>query len=1097
MLNVEQKMDPASWQEGFAPQPPSLTGVTFTNRLDGDVFLTDAVAHNGSGVAIGDVNGDGLEDLFFCGLLSANQLYLNRGHWLFENLPLGEAACQNQRSTSAVFSDVDGDRDLDLLVGGIASGLRLFINNGSGQFRESTDSGLDRTTSPASLALADLDRDGDLDLYCANYIDVMYTADPTTKYALGRSNGRMHVTSVNGRATTEPGLQNRFTVSAEGKLRELPEADGLYLNDGKGHFAAIQGRRGTFQDPSGKPVQAPRDWSLAVSFRDLNQDGWPDLYVCSDNATPDRLWLNDQQGGFRAADTFALRHTSRSSMGVDVADVNQDGLDDIFVVDMLASDHGKRLQQLVKQHSSFQEIMLPQGRPRYNRNTLFLAQTNGRFSEVALIAGVSASDWSWCPIFMDVDLDGDSDLLISNGFSFDVMDQDSHDRLKTMNLTMQQRERSRQYHPPFPTPNIAFRNRGDGTFESAPASWGFGITGISYGMALGDLDNDGDQDVVINQLNESPILLHNLSNRPRLKVVLKGRSHNTHAVGTRLVLRTGSKTQSHTVQAGGRYLSSDGHSQTFALSQDASPTASMSIHWPDGSQNQIHHLKINQRLTIEQPEEPLFPVAEKETSREMVFVREQTIVPDQGVVLPPPPSLTSPSVFWRPPRSGDLAIHDIDHDGLMDVWIEGSPHQNPRMLIQRPNGRLAPVTLSQEATKARGKALGWTAGDSVSYWLVSTRQTRLPDGKQGEKILFIDADGKVIQTLEANIPAISSMHLMDIDQDGDLDLFLGAFQPDGPYNESSMSQWWRQDNGQWHRDEAFDSLGKSLNDVSDAAHFPAKETTPPTLLVASEWGPIRSFIWTAEGGYQETTSSWGLDQWSGAWSSIEVEDFDRDGFVDLLVGGLGLNTEWALTKGLIFGKLEWGDPRTSEVLRLFAFQKDDQWWSMEDLNTLRRRLPDLFPAELTHQEFAQQPLSHWLDTVGMTKNDWKSIQHMEAAILWNKGESFAFQALPSRLQRSPVRSMFAERSVQEENPRIYFLQNAFHAQSLQTRLDAGGVFTLSASHPGTWEIQGSQLTGLDLIGEPAGGGILSAKHADKKRLAIIEANGVLSVFRQR
>ena len=285
--------------------------------------------------------------------------------------------------------------------------------------------------------------------------------------------------------------------------------------------------------------------------------------------------------------------------------------------------------------------------------------------------------------------------------------------------------------------------------------------------------------------------------------------------------------------------------------------------------------------------------------------------------------------------------------------------------------------------------------------------------------------------------------------------------------------------------------------MSDAAHFPAKETTPPTLLVASEWGPIRSFIWAAESGYQETTPSWGLDQWSGAWSSIEVEDFDRDGFVDLLVGGLGLNTEWALTKGLIFGKLEWGDPRTSEVLRLFAFQKDDQWWSMEDLNTLRRRLPDLFPAELTHQEFAQQPLSHWLDTVGMTKNDWKSIQHMEAAILWNKGESFAFQALPSRLQRSPVRSMFAERSVQEENPRIYFLQNAFHAQSLQTRLDAGGVFTLSASHPGTWEIQGSQLTGLDLIGEPAGGGILSANHADKKRLAIIEANGVLSVFRQR
>jgi hypothetical protein len=515
---------------GFTQLPSSETGIHFINQLKGDAFLTDAVAHNGSGVAVGDINNDGWVDAYFCNLQGPNKLYQNNGHWKFSEVSLGSASCEDQRSTAASLVDVDGDKDLDLLVNGIATGTRLFLNDGNGNFQESKQSGLSQTSSPSSMALADIDGDGDLDLYCAHYIDEMHIADPTTDYKLSNRNGQYVVTHVNGQPTTLPRFRNRFVVSKTGRLRELPEADGLYLNNGHGQFKSIQFNKGTFNTSDGKPVQPPRDWSLAVMLRDLNQDGIPDIYVCTDNATPDRIWINNGNGTFNALDRKKVRHTSRSSMGIDIADVNRDGIDDFYVVDMFARDHEKRTTQLAKQHSSPEIVRHVNGIPRYNRNTLFKGRDDGSFSEIALMAGVAATDWSWCPAFVDVDLDGYEDLLVTNGFSFDVMDQDSQDQLRTMKLSKFDRKRSRQFHPPFITKNASFRNLGNGHFEPADNDWGFDISGISYGMALGDFDNDGDLDAVINQLNEPAIVLRNDAIAPRVKVTLEGPSTTIHRV---------------------------------------------------------------------------------------------------------------------------------------------------------------------------------------------------------------------------------------------------------------------------------------------------------------------------------------------------------------------------------------------------------------------------------------------------------------------------------------------------------------------------------------------------------------------------------------
>ncbi len=242
--------------------PPEATGVRFTNELQGDLSLTNAVAHNGAGVAVGDVDADGWPDLYFCNLQGPNRLYRNLGQWKFQEVPLAEAACADQLSTGAVFADVDGDGDLDLLVNGIAAGTRLFLNDGKGVLTELRESGLSRSASPTSMALADIDGDGDLDLYCTHYIDVMHLADPTVRYALAREDGKWRVTKVNGQPASSPYWKDRFEALPDGRVRELPEVDGFYRNDGNGHFTAIQNEPGIFMDAAGTPIPPYRDWGL-------------------------------------------------------------------------------------------------------------------------------------------------------------------------------------------------------------------------------------------------------------------------------------------------------------------------------------------------------------------------------------------------------------------------------------------------------------------------------------------------------------------------------------------------------------------------------------------------------------------------------------------------------------------------------------------------------------------------------------------------------------------------------------------------------------------------------------------------------------------
>jgi len=538
---------PKAGKPGFTCLPAAETGLSFTNRLSDAKAAENQIRLNGSGVALGDVDGDGWCDIYLCGLEGSNVLYRNLGGWKFTDITAtAGVACAGQDSTGAVFADVDGDGDLDLLVNGIGVGTRLFLNEGNGRFRESVDSGLARKLGATTLALADIDGDGDLDLYVANY---RTTTIRTTGFA---------VMNVNGRRTILPDDRDRLEYTPEGRVLEHGEVDILYRNQGKGRFQPVSWTDGTFLDEEGQPIaKPPHDWGLAAMFRDLNDDHAPDLYVCNDFHSPDRIWINDGHGRFRAISRLALRNTSTFSMAVDVADMNRDGFDEIFVADMLSLRRSRRLMQLASTDPYSALIGVLDDRPQFDRNTLHLNRGDGTYAEIARFAGLEASEWTWAVIFLDVDLDGYEDLLCSTGHAFDTQDLDAEARIRARGPWSRERiPQKLLLFPKMQMPKVAFRNRGDLTFEEIGGTWGFNQVGVGHGMALADLDNDGDLDVVVNNLNQAVGVYRNECRAPRVAVRLRGRAPNTRGIGAKIWLYGGAvPMQSQEMICGGRYLS--------------------------------------------------------------------------------------------------------------------------------------------------------------------------------------------------------------------------------------------------------------------------------------------------------------------------------------------------------------------------------------------------------------------------------------------------------------------------------------------------------------------------------------------------------------
>ncbi len=876
---------------GFRLLPPGRTGITFTNQLAVDRYLTNQIYLNGAGVALGDVDGDGLCDIYLCGIDNSNALYRNLGNWKFQDITAAAGvACEGLGASGAALADLNGDGHLDLIVNSVGQGTHLFANNGQGRFAWLTRAlPLNPARAGTTAALADIDGDGDLDLYIVNYRTETLRDHPQTRLQGNIVDGKMVVEFVDGRPTTEPDLVGRFVLNADGRIQENGEVDLLLRNEGGFRFSSIPFTQGAFRDEDDRPLkEPPYDWGLSAMFRDLNGDGAPDLYVANDFESPDRIWINQGQGQFRAIPRLAFRHTSLFSMGVDVGDLNRDGFDDIFVSDMMMQEHSSRHLRIGDIQPVFLEVGAIDDRPQYSGNTLSLNRGDGTYAEIGWFSRSQASGWTWCPVLVDIDLDGYEDIIFPTGHERDMMNVDVTDRAEVLKaqqrLSKMEQLRLRMMFDRFDTPNVAFRNRGDLTFEDVSQAWGFTANEVSQGIALGDLDNDGDLDVVVNNLNSLAGIYENTTPSPRVAVRLKGKPGNTHGVGARITLLDGAvPSQAQEIVSGGRYLASDDPIRVFAAGS-ASQGMRLQVAWRSGLRSVVDDVHANHLYVIEetgaQPFQPTPAPALQPAFVEVESFKHTHTEPFfedylRQPLLPNRLSQLGPGVAW----------FDLNEDGWDDLIIGSGQGGHLALFHNDRKGGFKPAVgpfLNRPVTRDQTSVL-------AIQGMILTGSANYEDGlTNGGSLRIYDLRRNVAdESVLGQASSVGPLALADIDGDGDLDLFFGGRVVPGRYPEPADSLLLRNDGGRLVIAHRWEKLGL----VNGAVFSDLDLDGDPDLILACDWGPVRVFR-NDRGSFTETTSQLGLAGLKGWWTGIATGDFNNDGLPDLVVGNWGLNSQF-------------------------------------------------------------------------------------------------------------------------------------------------------------------------------------------------------------
>ena len=1014
---------------GFELLSADRTGLVALNAVSSDTIVFNRHFMHGSGIAIGDVDNDARPDIFVARLTAPDVLYRNLGSWQFEDitstsgLPLDSYA-----STGAVLVDIDGDRDLDLLVTMLTGPNAVYLNDGQGRFT-SAAMGLQSSYASTTMTLADIDGDTDLDMYVTRY----------KRIALSDSLPHDLLTWDNVLADTswnvKPDFQAHYVFRRSGSRiirSELGEPDALYLNSGQGYFEQQPWSGGRFRDARGDPImESPRHWGLTARFHDVNGDLIPDLYVCNDFDSPDAFFLGQGDGAFRQVPPEALRQTSNATMSVDFSDINRDGNVDFFMTDMLSRDYSRRQRQ---RNTRIPEEAQPGDLafiPQEMQNMLMLSRGDETWAAISNLASVAASDWSWSTAFLDVDLDGYEDILITTGHLFDVQDLDAQAKEEIQLTRTRSFRRARQMILEFPAlslPNVAFRNRGDLTFEDMPDGWGFGsLPDVAHGMAVGDLDLDGDLDVVTNRLNDTPAVYRNRSDADRIAVRLYGNAPNTAGVGSNVRLECpGLPMQQKEITAGGMYLSGSQMQVTFAAAQadcriEVQWRAGMRSVVPNAERNRLYEIRESGAETI--PTEP-----EQQAAMPRFRLAGSYAAPADEVYED---FARQPLLPWHLSRySPALLLHDVDADGTDDIILGGG--QQGQTVIY--GSRVGPIELGMLPGEVTSLAAASVQTGSTRLFAASSNYERSPARAADSSWIYVyeitpSGAWRLTDRLLFGQSAPGPISLFDADQDGDLDLFAGGHFVPGRYPEPATSRVFLNNTGRYEPSPRLSRPFESLGVVSSSAFGDLDNDGDLDAVLGLEWGPVRVFL--REGAnFVDRTHALGLQDLTGWWRAVALGDFDADGRLDIAGANAGWNTRYGQTGPV---RLNYADLDANGLMDIIESSMELPARNLFDLGSA---IPPLRQRFSSYRSFAEARAGDLWPNLDRTTRIVEATT-LGSAVFLNQGDRFVMRPLPVEAQFSTSAALAVMDANLDGHQDLVLGQNWFALPTAVARQDAG------------------------------------------------------------
>jgi hypothetical protein len=994
------------------------TGISFSNDLQesDDLNILDYLYfYNGGGVAIGDINNDGLPDIFFSGNQVKNKLYLNKGDFIFEDIT-EKAGVEGNSSwnTGAVMGDVNADGLLDIYVcavvglNGFNGHNELFINQGNGTFNEeSAQYGLDFESYSSSAAFLDYDLDGDLDIYLLNH--AVHTQESFGKVDL------------------------RFERSYE-------TGDKLLRND-NGSFTDVSEEAGIYGGING--------YGLGIAVSDFNQDGYPDLYIGNDFHEDDYYYLNNGDGTFKESLKNYFGHTSRFSMGSDVADLNHDGFPDLISLDMLADD-----EKVLKASEGDDNIQIQKLRIgtygyhyQFTRNMLYVNQPDGKFMETALQSGIAATDWSWSALFGDYDQDGEQDLFVSNGIpkrpnDLDYINFVSSDNIKNKisntNLVDQD---ALELMPSGNVGNRVFKGSPELYFQDKSKSWIPQDTIVSGATAYGDLDNDGDLDIVTNNLNTTPTLLENLTNQKNnyLKLKFEKVAKNPFGIGTKVFIYTKGKQQYKEFYVARGFQSSSEPMLHFGFGQEKL-LDSIKIIWPDNTFQVIENVETNQTLQLAPSGTKAFDYSSLRKKEKLVFKKV-----DNNLGINFTHKEDSYTDFNRQKlipyqisdRGPAVAVGDMNQDGKEDIFFGGSKFIPSQIFIQNDSifGRTSFKNIEKDSIKENVAAVLADFDNDKNQELVlgSGGADFYNQMNPLTESYYSFKDSVYIARKFPELYTNASVILpIDYDGDGDLDLFIGSQSISADFGKLPDSYLLNNTDGNFSLVEQ--NPFKALGMVTDAIADDVDNDGDDDLIVVGEWMSPKFF--KNENGKFSLFNPLSEPFLNGLWQSIASFDIDADGDMDYLLGNWGTNSKFAATKENPL-KMYYSDfDNNGATETIVAINRNGEYFPIDGLSELSGQLVSLRKKFTTYSDFAGRPISEIIDRDALSEADVLEVSVLKSGYLRNDKGSFSFIPFNFELQVAPLMDFLIYDFDNDGHEEALVGGNYFGVKPYQGRLDS-------------------------------------------------------------